>query len=555
MITFFLVYLASFFSCERINRNSFGYSIIERVMSQQPDSALKLLKQIKDIETFSIEDKAHYYLLLTEAEDITKKTQTTDSLISIATDYYEKTDEIWRKAKAWYYKGRINQKLNHLLEAQRYYLKALQDEEQMKDPALLAKVNNHIGMLYADQMAYGKALFFQKKAIINFQILKDSAHLVFALRDLGRIYQMMGSVDSASICYQEAIALSPQKAVISVHTELASLYLNKQKNVEAKELLQTALKDVKNSQAKYPVYLALGQLFRQCNQIDSACFYLHACVKSAPLPTTRAGGLYHLKEIAFNQKQWQQAATLSKQFEILSDSITKRQLAESMRKTRDLYSYSQIKQELSETQLYISNHKFKYIIILSTLLLFLLSFLLILLHTEKEKKNLQLRLRKNKKQFFRNNQLIQNLKKAQIENHSQLEEMAFIKDKLESENRDLNAEKTKRQEGLEELRKCHLYDKFHSPIGWFPTSENWDLLFTSIEKDYPTFSVALQKVLPHLSIIEKKLCYLIKLRVKPSAISILIERDNVSMIRKRLYEKLTNKNGTAKDFDKYISDL
>lgn len=555
MITFLLVHLTSFFSCERINQSSFGYSTIERLMSQQPDSALKLLRQTKDIEIFSTKEKAHYYLLLTEAEDKTKKMHTTDSLISIAADYYEETDDIERKAKAWYYKGRINQKLNHLLEAYRYYLKALQDEEQIKDHELLGKVNNHIGMLYADQSAYEKALLFQKKAIINFQTLKDSANQLLALRDLGRIYRMVGSGDSATICYQQAIALSPPKVVTSIYTELANLYLSEQKNSEAKELLEIALRSAKNSQDKYPVYLTLGELFRQCNHIDSAHFYLHACVEFAPLPATRAGALYHLKEIALTQKQWKQAARLSKQFEILSDSITKRQQTESIKKTQGLYSYSQIQPEWLEAQLYIPHQKLKYVLFLSALLLFLLGSILILLRSEKEKKILRRQLNKNEKRIFRNNQLIQNLKKAQTESTSQLEKLAFTRNKLESENRDLNEEKIKRQEGLEQLKKCHLYDKFYSPTCWSPTIENWNLLFSCIEEDYPTFSVALQKALPHLSTIEKRLCYLIKIRVKPSAISILIERDNVSMIRKRLYEKLTNMNGTAKDFDEYISRL
>lgn len=111
-------------------------------MPQHPDSALAFLEQIKNPESLSRKEKAHYYLLLTEAKDKTYATHTTDSLIAIATDYYEKTDDPARKAKAWYYRGRINQDLDKPLQAQEYYLKALREEEDIEDHALLVLDSN-----------------------------------------------------------------------------------------------------------------------------------------------------------------------------------------------------------------------------------------------------------------------------------------------------------------------------------------------------------------------------------------------------------------------------
>ena len=79
-------------------------------MPQHPDSALMLLEQIENKENLSRKDKAHYSLAADGSgrQDVTF-THTTDSLISIAAGYHEKTDDLGRKAKAWYYKGRINQ--------------------------------------------------------------------------------------------------------------------------------------------------------------------------------------------------------------------------------------------------------------------------------------------------------------------------------------------------------------------------------------------------------------------------------------------------------------
>ena len=149
-------------SCDGMGHQTIDFRKIENLMPQHPDSALMLLEQIENKENLSRKDKAHYYLLLTEAQDKTFVKHETDSLITIATDYYEETDDLERKAKAWFYKGRINQDLNQPLKAQEYYLKALREEEQIKDYALLGRINNNIGMLYTYQTVSPEQFLRQK---------------------------------------------------------------------------------------------------------------------------------------------------------------------------------------------------------------------------------------------------------------------------------------------------------------------------------------------------------------------------------------------------------
>ena len=568
-------------------------------MPQHPDSALMLLEQIENKENLSRKDKAHYYLLLTEAEDKTYVTHTTDSLISIAADYYEKTDDLGRKAKAWYYKGRINQDLGHPLKAQEYYLKALRDEEKIEDHALLGRIHNHIGMLYAYQKVYEKALPFQKKAVENFHLLSDSTGQVFALRDLGRTFLMLGHQDSAIICNQKAIALMRKRIIPSVYTELAGLYIDRQRMEEAHGLLRTSLQNVAKPQAKYPVYLVLGELYKKSGQIDSACFYLQACINSAPLPETRAGGLFHLKEIALEKGQWEQAALLSKQYELLKDSIEQGKNAESIRNVQAFYSYNEIEQDLWEARLYASKQKSFYSLLITACLFLLTVALLRFIHYRRERKNLLQRLKANEEQIQRNEQTLKNIsdvkdslqneiqiyktKERQLSKEKdeqlkrtneeirqkimQLEKLSHTKDELEknlltlrSENSNLKKreqareEERKKIEESERLQNERLYDKFRSPAGWEPTDTDWHKLFISVDKLYPKMVTTLQKS-TSLNESERKICYLSKIGVKPGAIEILLSKGNVSVYRKRLYEKLTKKEGTAKDFDKYISDI
>ena len=56
---------------------------------------------------------------------------------------------------------------------------------------------------------------------------------------------------------------------------------------------------------------------------------------------------------------------------------------------------------------------------------------------------------------------------------------------------------------------------------------------------------------------EYHICLLIRLHISPSSISNLVELSNsgVSLSRKRMLEKVCGKDGTAKDFDKFILSL
>ena len=586
-------------SCDGMGHQTIDFRKVENLMPQHPDSALMLLEQIENKENLSRKDKAHYSLLLTEAEDKTYVTHTTDSLISIAADYYEKTDDLGRKAKAWYYKGRINQDLGHPLKAQEYYLKALRDEEKIEDHALLGRIHNHIGMLYAYQKVYEKALPFQKKAVENFHLINDSTGQVFALRDLGRTFLMLGLQDSSIICNQKAIALMRKRIIPSVYTELAGLYIDRQRMEEAHGLLRTSLQNVAKPQAKYPVYLVLGELYKKSGQIDSARFYLQACINSAPLPETRAGGLFHLKEIALEKGQWEQAALLSKQYALLKDSIEQGKNAESIRNVQAFYSYNEIEQDLWEARLYASKQKSFYSLLITACLFFLKVVLLRFIHYRRERKNLLQRLKANEEQIQRNEQTLKNISdvKDSLQNEiqiyktterqlskekdeqlkrtneeirqkiMQLEKLSHTKDELEknlltlrSENSNLKKreqareEERKKIEESERLQNERLYDKFRSPAGWEPTDTDWHKLFISVDKLYPKMVTTLQKS-TSLNESERKICYLSKIGVKPGAIEILLGKGNVSVYRKRLYEKLTKKEGAAKDFDKYISDI
>lgn len=91
LYVFFLFFITGLMSC---SHHSGLYEHAEKIMSQHPDSVLTLLSTIQDVNDLSEKDRAMYYLLLTEAEDKTYKKHESDSLIAIATEYFDKTDDV-----------------------------------------------------------------------------------------------------------------------------------------------------------------------------------------------------------------------------------------------------------------------------------------------------------------------------------------------------------------------------------------------------------------------------------------------------------------------------
>ena len=239
-------------------------------MSQHPDSVLTLLSTIQDVNDLSEKDRAMYYLLLTEAENKTYVKPTSDSLITIAVEYFDKTEDWERKAKAWYYKGRVNQDLGDVLHAQDYYLKVLQEEDKIDDNALLGRINNSMGMLYTYQEVYERAIPYQQKALEYFEIMNDSIGQSFVLRDIGRNLTALNKIDSAIIYYEKALYKCNLKNKPSIYRELANLYIDIEDYPRGFDYIKMALSFPLKSPLLESSYFVLGKFYQKTNQIDSA---------------------------------------------------------------------------------------------------------------------------------------------------------------------------------------------------------------------------------------------------------------------------------------------
>ncbi|MDE6581596.1 MAG: hypothetical protein K2K47_03600 [Duncaniella sp.] len=99
-----LLLLSVFGSC---GRHDYDERLLraESIIFDSPDSSLLILESISPDELNRESDRALYALLLTETLEKLHLNPTDDSLISIATDYYDNHTDVERQVRSHYYRG------------------------------------------------------------------------------------------------------------------------------------------------------------------------------------------------------------------------------------------------------------------------------------------------------------------------------------------------------------------------------------------------------------------------------------------------------------------
>lgn len=199
-----VLFLGLLFSCDQeVSRKELKEA--ESLMLSHPDSALHMLESIPSPEKMSRVDYAAYCLLLTEAQDKTYYTFTSDSVIRVAAEYFLDKGDNHVKARVYYIWGRVHHALLHYLKAHECYLQAIPFAQKENNYPLLLRIHNQCGNLYRNRKLYDKALSSLHEALRYCQLADDQKNLPYCLRDIGRVYLFKGEMDSTFHYYQEAL--------------------------------------------------------------------------------------------------------------------------------------------------------------------------------------------------------------------------------------------------------------------------------------------------------------------------------------------------------------
>lgn len=559
----------------------YPYSLIqaENLLSDRPDYALAVLAAFQDSVAGLPEETGMYYALLTlKAEDRCSVRFTSDSLVRRVIRYYDQRKDSQKQMESYYYGGRVYSDLQDAPRALEYFQKAVDLSGGTEKFDFLASLYKQMGALLVYQERYEEALSAYEKAYTYQLATQDSFKLFEPVFYKARLYEKIGKKDSAIFAYLKADELARKtdetKQSSEILSELGALYVDMGDYRKASECLQLSV--IKSrGEILASTSLGLGRLFLKTGQLDSAYFYLHKSMEKGDVYVMNQA-LKYLFCLEDQRLNYRDALTYAEQNILSYDSIRKITTAESVRKAHELYNYQQTETENHTLKLANARKKlfvFEWLLIC----LFFIGGCFFFMFRMQRKKDALIRIERNRR-IENEKQYKQSLEYIE-ENKEKIEELSIRlteakqqkdaalqdvlkakKELLEITNRQVLAQRKSRECLVKELIHSEIYLKFHKACGDEMVrieEEDWRLLQQAVDQTYENFTSRLYGLYPKLSLIELRICCLVKISVSITHVADLLNRSKsaISTARTRLYKKLFGKPGAPEDLDAFIVTL
>ena len=464
---------------------------------------------------------------------------TTDSALKIAAEWFDSHGSANERVRAHYLLGCAYRDMGEAPAALQSYHDAINCADTAAtdcDYRLLSRVHGQMATLFLEQENPHFALL----SIYNLQSsalkAKDTLMYIIGYEQKANAYEALERVDS----------------VVTIEENASRMYLERGDTAQAARALGASLRAIVNRPSLFEKYMKIfekysgyfdesgnikkdyvlyyyykGLYFLNINQTDSAEYYFRKLQRSHAnidfnCREACSKGLYLLYK-RFNQKD--SVAKYAEQAYNINDSIIKEMSTTSIQRIQSHYDYTRHQQiALEKTN---ANTRYRLILIVSSFLIVILVFIILLYVTHARKRQTE----------QRNIETELSMRINQLEKEKSLRELSDIEEQLQ----------------------CNpIVIRFHhyaeNPPA-MPTNADWVELRKLIQKAYPNFTKTLQSSGHLLRNEEIQICILIRLNFHMKHISNLMgmRMSTIANIRKRLLYKLFNKKeGSALDFDKQI---
>lgn len=353
------------------------YSVLERAdmeIESNPALAYSLLDSILLPESYPVEEFAHWCLLYSRAADKCFKTHDSDSLISIAVDYYRKGKDSVRLAESLYTFGRIRKELGNVDGAAMAFLEAFDIAKKSCNDLMTYRASSQLGNIYLYQFMYDRADCLLHEALEAAYRLGNKLYISYTLSYQARLYSSQHKYTQAIETYRKAsdIAGDDNMAKRLAINELIGVYaLVGDYNAAYKYLDNFADNmNCSNSMDSTKVFLSLGTLYDKLGNEEMAGHYLKLASRSDNLYTQSAANL-NLYRLCIRLKNFQEAIRYNERYWICSDSITKLENNKALMMINAKYNNKRIQAEKQEAVIMAEERKSQ--VYLSLLCLFAIS--------------------------------------------------------------------------------------------------------------------------------------------------------------------------------------
>lgn len=486
-----------------------------------------------------------------------------DTLVRFYKQHDRRTDKY---GKALLFLGDTYEASGDFPSALKYYLEAESVSQTCANLILRGWCLTQTGDLYFKQHAFEESISYYRKYYEVSVLSNDSLRMSYAALRMGRVSTLNNDIDSTIYYYKKSITLGRMMpystdVVLTAQTLLSDIYIQTEEYDSASAIMTHDERFDENW-----AFWHYGQ-----HHLDSATYYFQKMLRKDNL-YAKVRSLHILANIAERQADYSKAIEYYERMISVQDTLSEFSQQEETKRTHAQYNYNCLKKERDNMEKE-KRHILTYSLGFSVFLLILAvlyyyyekeskkSMMLqqrMLIQEEKEKnKRSIIQLEDNKKKI---SSLEEELAKAlQHDDRRVAEGLRLESEVLTAENHFIEAVKKRENYLTEEFKNSKLYLRLTLHGGdpkYKLSAEDWEQLSNDIDMVYQGFTRRLLNLV-RMSDIEMKVCYLTKIGVQPSAMATILNKgkSSISMLRKRLYTKLTGKGGNAKDFDNFIKNF
>ena len=548
----------------------------DSLTSVRPDSAVTFLCSLRpEMEQASRAVQMYYRLLCVKAQDKAYIPHTSDSAVLSVLHYYEKRDDRRHLPEAYYYAGRVTSDLGDAPQALDYFGKALEvmPPDGMED--LRSRVVSQMGTLFARQQLYADALGMYQKSLQYSENLKDTAGVIYSLRDIAYAHRCLGHNDSVFPYYRQAhqwsVKSGDRELIRLMEIQLASCYLDMGSYDSAYAYLPRDFSCL-SGENKSAAYAISAYYYEALGLQDSAGYYYGKLLDDGDIYDKEVAARYMVQQIAHSVEPKQVATNLEIYLKC-ADSVQRLTQTETIARMHSLYNYGLRERERVRLQQAYSNQTKGLLILFVCLTGCLLAFIF---YREFQRRNRRIWVTclekwkqwtekvedERRKQQNECGRLEKDL--AEERQRGREKEEGLQKNILELQ-RQLEGTRMLKEEQLGSIQVTSVCKALKKKIqsshnGKAKVSkQEWQELEEAIQTYDGSFLQKLKSLDYHFQQTEWQICLLLKAGFTPSQIGVLLEGISVQTVstkRKRMAERLLDDTRQSpKDWDDFIHSL
>ena len=570
----FLLLYTTFFSCRDGGRTESILRTADSLMEEHPDSALSILRRDSlEICRSGKDYRLWYALSRTEADDKCYILHVSDSTIRAAANYYDSHGSALQRVRADYLLGRVYCDMHLYGHALASFNKAIAVDAENNSVINRYKARSATwaGYVYEVKGLHKDALRYNKLAYGYAKQAGAQVTEVYSLRDIGRSYSYLKQNNTAIPYYRQAAkkakAIGDANLYNMVMEELAGIYIEEGQLDDAYSALNTPFlattdKDISSH------YYVWAYYFEHTGQLDSAVAYNKRGM-SYSNNTEKRDACLDIIRILNKQGKRDEAMEYYDKYSVYSDSVTANELNE----TSDMLSQVEKNIDIERKNTILAETKTNLTILLSVIIFTVIVVSLILI---KHYSNVRKRIREQQERA--NNYLsqlqetgMQKMKRneeriAQLETELSVsnEKLTEIRkslmrneaEMLAKQNEHMLFKEKHRELLIADLADTDVYKLYHTPNA-VPSSADYHRLVEALNKAYNNFTKRLKEFYPDINDNEVWICCMVKAGLSSKEICNIspYSYSSLGMAKSRLYFKMFQKKGGAKDLDHFIKEL